>query len=197
MLVDTRDQRLTSPFQGFFPLEIHENANSSINVLTEREMIMKPQAGHFFIMHTITTLQVFKVVLDVSIDTSQTIPMAAGDSQTRDALEHPAFAPFDWPEMTASTPTVLDVKVKAKGEVLCHKVFTAYRSDNDMSVTKDWWHSDLLMQISEDTEDFQIMVAVFQGYRVSIFSCSPGGRLYVAGPNGSVVASDFPRINSL
>ena len=88
MLVDTRDQHWTSPFQGFFPLEIHENANSSINVLTEREMIMKPQAGHFFIMHTITTLQVFKVVLDVSIDTSQTIPMASWDSEIRKALEN-------------------------------------------------------------------------------------------------------------
>ena len=35
LVVDTRDGRLVSPFQGFFPIEIHDNALSSVNILTE------------------------------------------------------------------------------------------------------------------------------------------------------------------
>ena len=36
LVVDTRDTRLVSPFQGLFPIEIHDNALSSVNILTER-----------------------------------------------------------------------------------------------------------------------------------------------------------------
>ena len=42
--VDSRelgDGRMVSPFQGLFPAEIAENANSSINILTERSQLME------------------------------------------------------------------------------------------------------------------------------------------------------------
>ena len=46
LVVDARDSRLVSPAQGLFPIEIHDNAFSTVNIITER--------SHF--THCINTL---------------------------------------------------------------------------------------------------------------------------------------------
>ena len=193
LLQDRRDGRVVSPFQGLSPLEIAENSNSSLNILTERQALMKPNSGYYLTMFSVMTLQVFKVTLVVSVDSSQGIPCAAWDGPTARALSHPAFQPFEWPEMMQTTPTLVDVKVKIGGNVLQHLVLTAYRSDNDLTVTRNWFNDDLVPTINERTDQISVTVAVFQGFRVSVITAEPGGRLYSAGPNGAVVAVDLAR----
>ena len=193
LMIDNRDGRVVSPFQGFTPLEISENANSQINVLVERQNIMRANSGFFFTFFSVQTLRVFKLFIVVSMDTAQGAPCAAWDGPTRAGLMHPAFQPFEWPDMFDSTPTVVDIKIKVEGEVLQHVVLTAYRSDNDCTVTKNWFSDDLAAMISEGSVNCSITVAVFQGYRVSCCTVEPGGRLYSAGPNGAVLAGDFAR----
>ncbi len=65
MLRDTRDNRIISPFQGFFALEIADNANSSINVLTERHLVQQATAGFYFNVFANVTLNVWKLVIIV------------------------------------------------------------------------------------------------------------------------------------
>ena len=71
LFLDTRDQRIVSPFQGYSPLEIAENSNSSINVLVERGLMMKPNNGFYVNLFTVMTLQVFRITLCISVDTAQ------------------------------------------------------------------------------------------------------------------------------
>ena len=193
MMVAGRDGRVVSPFQGFTPLEISENANSQINVLVERQNIMRASSGFFFNFMSVQTLRVFKVFLVISMDTAQGAPCAAWDAPTHAGLMHPAFQPFDWPEMFDSTPTVVDVKVKIDGNVLQHVILTAYRSDNDCSVTRNWWSDELVNMIGEGVSNCSMTISVFQGFRVSCVTVEPGGRIYSAGPNGAVIAGDFAR----
>ena len=70
LFVDTRDNRMVSPFQGFSPLEIAENSNSSINVLLERGLMRKPNTGFYINYFSIITLQMFRVTVCISVDTS-------------------------------------------------------------------------------------------------------------------------------
>ena len=193
MLSDTRDSRIISPFQGFFALEIADNANSSINVLTERHLVQQATAGFYFNLFVNVTLNVWKLVIIVSIDGSQSVPCAAWDAATAAALDHEAFRPFTWPEMSDAHPTVTDVKLRIGSELLGHMVFTAYRSDNDMSVTSSVWNPAVASLITHDLNNIQIIVSTFQGYRVSVFSVEPGGRMYHASANGVVVATDHAR----
>ena len=193
LLQDRRDGRVVSPFQGLSPLEIAENSNSSLNILTERQALMKPNSGYYLTFFSVVTLQVFKLTLVVSVDSSQGIPCAAWDGPTARALSHPAFQPFEWPEMMQTTPTVVDVKIKINSNVLQHLVLTAYRSDNDLSVTRNWFNDDLIPSVNAQTDNISVTVAVFQGFRVSVITAEPGGRLYSAGPNGAVVAVDLAR----
>jgi hypothetical protein len=193
LLKDTRDNRITSPFQGFFSLEIADNANSSINVLTERHLVQQATAGFYFNLFANVTLNVWKLVIIVSVDGSQSVPCAGWDPATASALDHEAFRPFTWPDMSDAHPTVTDVKLRINGELLGHMVFTAYRSDNDMSVTSSVWNPAIAGAITADLDNVQIIVSTFQGYRVSIFSVEPGGRLYHASANGVVVATDQAR----
>ena len=46
LVVDSRDERLLSPFQNWLLSEIMSNAASSINVLTERDRVMPPNSGY-------------------------------------------------------------------------------------------------------------------------------------------------------
>ena len=195
MLKDTRDNRITSPFQGFFPLEIADNANSSINVLTERHLVQQATAGFYFNLFVNVTLNVWKLVIVASVDGSQSVPCAGWDPATAAALDHEAFRPFTWPDMSDAHPTVTDVKLRINGELLGHMIFTAYRSDNDMSVTSSIWNPAVASSITADLNNIQIIVSTFQGYRVSVFSVEPGGRLYHASANGVVVATDQARVH--
>jgi hypothetical protein len=193
MMVDNRDGRVVSPFQGFTPLEISENSNSQINVLVERQNIMRASSGFFFTLMSVQTLRLFKLIIVVSVDTAQGAPCAAWDAPTHAALMHPAFQPFEWPDMFDSTPTVVDIKIKVDGNILQHVVLTAYRSDNDCSITKNWFSDELANTLAAGSGNCSITVAVFQGYRVSCVTVEPGGRLYAVSANGAVLALDKAR----
>ena len=92
--------------------------------------------------------------------------------------------------MSDAHPTVTDVKLRINGELLGHMIFTAYRSDNDMSVTSSHWNPVVAGLINPDLNNIQIIVSTFQGFRVSVFSVEPGGRLHHASANGVVVAAE-------
>ena len=78
-------------------------------------------------------------------------------------------------------------------DVLQHLVLTAYRSDNDLTVTRNWFNDDSVPTINERADQISVTVAVSQGFRVSVITAEPGGRRYSAGPNGAVVAVDLAR----
>ena len=44
-MMDTRDERIVSPFQAWLVREIMVNSSSSVNILTERDQVMPPQLG--------------------------------------------------------------------------------------------------------------------------------------------------------
>ena len=127
---------MISPFQGLFPAEIAENANSSINIFTERSQLMENSNGYSLILHAVITVHIYKLVVIVSVDTSQSVPPAQWDSETRNALSHRSFEPFVWPEMSSETPTLVDLKIKVGENILGRMEFVAYRTELDMSVTR-------------------------------------------------------------
>ena len=51
----------------------------------------------------------------------------------------------------------------------------------------------LIRTVNVGTPKLSVVVAMFQGWRVSVLSFQCGGRTYSAGPNGTVVAGDFAR----
>ena len=93
-VVDTRDGRLVSPFQALFPIEIHDNALNSINILTERSQFIQRVSGYELTLFSIVTINHYKLVVVLSMDSTQSVPVAAWDSPTGQALSHPAFQPF-------------------------------------------------------------------------------------------------------
>ena len=58
MMVDKRDDRLVSPFQAWLVSEIMANSASSINVLTERDQVMPPNAGFHLSLFANYTLDI-------------------------------------------------------------------------------------------------------------------------------------------
>ena len=117
MLVDNRDGRVVSPFQGWFPVECSDNAASSVNIITERNQVISPQQGYYMMLFAVVTLQTFKLTLVISMDCAQGSQCGYWDAQSARALAHRAFQPFDWPIMSNTSPTVVDVKVKVRGEI--------------------------------------------------------------------------------
>ena len=63
------------------------------------------------------------------------------------------------------------------------------RDDRMISPFQTWLVSEIIM----GTPKLSMVVAMFQGWRVSVLSFQCGGRTYSAGPNGTVVAGDFAR----
>ena len=126
------------------------------------------------------TLNVWKLVIIVSVDGSQSVPCASWDSATAAALDHEAFRPFTWPDMSDAHPTVADVKLRINGELLGHMIFTAYRSDNDMSVTCSHWNPVVARLITPDLSNIQIIVSTLGIPGLGLFSgarWSPAPRL--------------------
>ena len=112
LVVDSRDRRLVSPLQGLFPIEIHDNAISSVNIITERSQLTQRINGYELSLFAMYTVCRFKVVVFLSMDSSQSVPVAAWDSPTGEALNHPAFAPFTWLQIHSDTPTLVDFKLR-------------------------------------------------------------------------------------
>ena len=138
-------------------------------------------------------MYIYKLVIVVSIDTSQSVPPAQWDSETRHALSNKAFEPFQWPEMSSETPTLVDLKLKIGDDILGHMEFVAYRTELDMSITRCQFNQAAVQLLDDQLDNITVQCFAFQGYKISAAAVEPGGRMYQCGPRGTVVATDYAR----
>ena len=192
LILDNRDNRVQSPFQGWLIDEVLTNALSYVNVKSDRSSVRTPSTGYHFNIFMVRTLDGVKVTLCGSATCYSSVPCARWDALTGDVLSHAAFQPFRWPPMTESSPTWVDVKIKLEGHLLVHLELRGYRSDHDMAI--QLWHvADAIHTILSETVFIpSVVVTVFQGWRVIACSFEVGGRLYACSEGGVVVALDFP-----
>lgn len=116
IMVNDRDVRVASPFQCWLTREIMANSASSINVLTERDQVMPPNAGFHISLFGNYTLDGVKAVIIIALDTETGAPNAGWDRHTATALSHPAnFHPFSWPTLRDTSASYTDVKVYNDG----------------------------------------------------------------------------------
>ena len=193
IVVDGRDDRMISPFQNWLVSEIIMNSASSINVLSERDQVMPPSSGFHLSIFANYTLDGVKAVLVISVESDTGVPCAGWDGPTAHALSHPAFQPFSWPMLRDTSASYIDVKVYNGNELLFHWIFRGYRTDTDLTVQQQFVDEVLIRTVNVGTPKLSVVVAMFQGWRVSVLSFQCGGRTYSAGPNGTVVAGDFAR----
>ena len=192
MLLDSRDHRMQSPFQGWLLDEILMNARSYVSVLSDRQLIRSPSDGYHFSLFYMKTLSNMKLVVVGSMTSYASVPCGKWDEKTGEVLGHPAFQPFRWPLMANDSPTWVDLKVKIEGHLLIHMELRGYRSDADMSVQINYV-SDAAVQLLPDMVFIPtVIVTVFQGWRIVAVSWEVGGRLYACSDGGVVVALDFP-----
>ena len=171
IVVDSRDDRMISPFQNWLVSEIIMNSASSINVLSEPDQVMPPSSGFHLSLFANYTW----------------------DGPTAHALSHPAFQPFSWPMLRDTSASYIDVKVYNGNELLFHWIFRGYRTDTDLTVQQQFVDEVLIRTVNVGTPKLSVVVAMFQGWRVSVLSFQCGGRTYSVGPNGTVVVGDFAR----
>ena len=193
LVVNTRDDRMVSPFQTWLVGEIMSNAASSINVLTERDQVMPPSSGFHLALFANYTLDGIKAVLAVSIESDTGNSCANWDEDAARALAHPAFQPFSWPMLRDTSASYVDIKVYNGNEILFHWVLRGYRSDTDLTVQTQFVDEFFVREVNRGKPRLSITVAVFMGWRVSVFSFECGGRTYALAPRGAVVAGDSAR----
>ena len=79
IMVDTRDDRVVSPFHAWLVREIMTNSSNSINVFTERDQVMPPRSDfHLSLFANYTLDGVKAAVAKKSVDSQQELPVAAG-----------------------------------------------------------------------------------------------------------------------
>ena len=192
LIVDARDQRIQSPYQGWLLDEILLNARSGINILSDRQLVRSPATGYHMNLFYVRAIDGYKLIVVGSMTSYGSVPCAKWDSLTGSVLSHPAFQPFRWPIMRDDSSTWVDVKVKIEGYLLLHLELRGYRSDQDMSVQLNYINEGLVMTIKEVLFVPSVAVTIFQGWRVVATSFEVGGRLYVCSEGGVVVALDHP-----
>ena len=192
LVLDARDLRMQSPYQGWLLDEIITNAYAGINVLSDRQLVRAPSSGYHLNIFMLKTLVGHKLVLCGSMTSYGGVPCGAWDAPTGSVLSHQAFQPFRWPLMSEESPTWVDVKVKLGGHLLVHLELRGYRSDQDMSVQLHHVAEALLWLLQEEIFVPTFVVTIFQGYRVLACSWEVGGRLYAVSRGGVVVALDYP-----
>ena len=192
LIVDSRDQRVQSPFQGWFLDEIMLNSQSGVNVLAHRNLIRSPISGYHMSMFYVKTIDGFKIILVGSMTSYDAVPCARWDTETGEVMAHEAFQPFRWPIMRNDSPTWVDVKIKVEDFLLLHLELRGYRSDKDMSVQLNYLNDTVVMNLAEQLFVPSVIVTVFQGWRVVATSFEVGGRLYACSEGGVVVALDYP-----
>ena len=133
-----------------------------------------------------------KAVLAISIESDTGVPCAGWDP-TAHALSHPVFQPFSWPMLRDTSASYIDVKIYNGNELLFHWIFRGYRTDTDLTVQQQFVDEVLIRTANVGTSKLSCVVAMFQGWRVSVLAFQCGGRTYSAAPNGNVVAGDFAR----
>ena len=173
LVLDHRDQRLQSPFQGWLLDEILTNAAARINILSDSRLVRSPTTGYHCNLFLIKTLANVKVVFAGCMTSYESVTCGKWDSETAKVLSHPAFQPFRWPLMFNDSPTWVDVKVKLEGILLIHLELRGYRSDRDMTVQLNSV-TDALLEILNDLSRVEGGV-LFMGSRRSPL-CSFGRR---------------------
>ena len=192
LIVDARDQRLQSPFQGWLLDEILVNAQANLNILSDRHLARSPTSGYHMNLFCMKTLDGMKLIMAASMTSYGSVPCGRWDSYMAEVLSHEAFQPFRWPMMREDSPTWVDVKVKIEGTLILHLELRGYRSDTDMTVQVSHV-SDVIAHTLENSVFIPtFVVTVFQGYRVIATSWEVGGRLYAGSDRGVVVALDYP-----
>ena len=192
LILDARDQRIQSPYQGWLLDEILLNAQSGINILSDRQLVRSPATGYHMNLFYVRAINGYKLIVVGSMTSYGSVPCARWDSLTGSVLSHPAFQPFRWPIMRDDSSTWVDVKVKIEGYLLLHLELRGYRSDQDMSVQLNYINEGLVMTIKEVLFVPSVAVTIFQGWRVVATSFEVGGRLYACSEGGVVVALDHP-----
>ena len=193
IVIDKRDDRMVSPFQTWLVSEIMANAASSINVLTERDQVMPPNSGYHVALFGNYTLDGIKVVVAISIEATTGNTCAGWDEDTARALSHPAFQPFSWPMLRDTSASYTDIKIYNGNEILFHWILRGFRSDTDLSVQQQFVDEFFVREVNKGNPRLSVVIAVFIGWRVSVFSFECGGRTYSIGPRGTVVTGDSAR----
>ena len=192
LVVDSRDQRLASPFQGWLVDEILLNAQAGINILSDAKLVRSPSTGYHLNLFYMRTLDGKKLIIVGSMASYGSVPCGKWDNLTGQILSHKAFQPFRWPVMRDDSPTWVDVKFKIEGALLLHLELRGYRSDDDMTVQLNYINDALITDLDEILFIPACTVTVFQGWRVCAVSFEVGGQIYAASDGGHVVALDFP-----
>ena len=192
LIVDTRDQRVQSPFQGWLLDEILTNAQARVNVLSDRQLVRSPNQGYHMNLFYMRTLDATKLVVTGSMTSYTSVPCGHWDSATGQVLSHKAYQPFRWPLMRNESCTWVDFKLKLEGQLLLHLELRGYRSDGDMSVQMNYVSDEIYHMVSETLFVPTFAVTIFQGWRVVAVSWEVGGRLYACSSHGVVVALDYP-----
>ena len=192
MILDRRDQRLQSPFQGWLLDEILTNAGSRMNILTDHSLVRPPSQGYHMNLFMLKTLDNMKLALSGCMVSYGSVPCGRWDSETGDVLSHEAFQPFRWPLMIEGSPTWVDVKVKIEGTMVVHLELRGYRSDTDMTVQLNFVGDFLLETLKTNVFIPTFTITVFQGWRVVAVAWEVGGRLYACSEGGVVAALDYP-----
>ena len=192
LVIDSRDRRIQSPYQGWLLDEILLNAQSGVNVLVDRQLVRSPNKGYHLNLFYVRTMDGFKFILVGSMTSYGTVPAARWDADTGKIMAHPAFQPFRWPMMTDESATWVDVKVKVEGGLLLHLELRGYRSNTDMTVQMNYVNDALMANLRDCLFVPSCIVTVFHGWRVVATSFEVGGRLYACSDGGTVVALDFP-----
>ena len=168
LVVDSRDKRIQSPFQGWLLDEILLNAQCGINILSDGKLIRSPNSGYHMNMFYVRTLDGFKVILVGCMTSYGTVPCAKWDAPTGAVMAHPAFQPFRWPMMTNESATWVDVKFKVEGELLLHLEMRGYRSNEDMTVQMNYLNDALIRNMGSTLFIPSVVVTIFQGWRVML-----------------------------
>ena len=192
LILDHRDQRLQSPFQGWLLDEILTNAQSKINILSDAKLVRSPTSGYHCNLFLLKTLDNYKLVFAGCMTSYGSVPCGKWDTDTARVLSHNAFQLFRWPVMRDDSPTWVDVKVKLEGDLLMHFEFRGYRSDSDMTVQVNHINDTLLSSLQSTPFIPTFLVTIFQGWRVVTCTWEVGGRVYVISEGGVVVALDYP-----
>ena len=192
LVIDSRDRRIQSPFQGWLVDEILVNAQSGVNLLSDRQLVRSPNMGYHMNLFYMKMINGYKIILVGSMTSYGTVPCARWDEATGKVMAHKAFQPFRWPMMTDESPTWVDVKVKVEGDLLLHLELRGYRSDQDMTVQMNYLNDMVVANFNETLFVPSCIVTIFQGWRVIATSFEVGGRLYACSDGGRVVALDYP-----
>jgi len=166
LIVDNRDQRIQSPFQGWLLDEILLNAQSGINILSDRQLVRSPNQGYHMNLFYMRALDGYKLILAGSMTSYGSVSCAAWDDETAEVMTHAAFQPFRWPMMREDSCTWVDIKLKIEGQVLLHLELRGFRSDHDMTVQLSYINHALVLNLREELFVPACVVTIFSGWCV-------------------------------